>query len=126
MIRFIPALGIALLSAQVALADHARLSADQFLQQCQEPGEQSKDFCRGYIAGIADSGGICIPHDINDATLANLVSSSLIEAGEQAAAPLIQGRLEDVFPCDKEQQSGDKKGKKGKSQNWSNKERKPG
>lgn len=121
-----------LLLVPAAFAAEAQLSPNGLLAQCEasDPGEQQ--FCRGYIAGVADSTGLCIPADISADTLGNLVTSSLRDSGEQSAAVAIETRLVTVFPCEAagavpDEENEQEEAKQGdKPRNWSNKERKPG
>lgn len=97
------------------------VSTADLLQSCQDANEARQAFCQGYILGASDAGEVCIPADIEPATLSNLVSSDLTKAAEDAdlvVAQWIQDRMKEVFPCEQEKDpSGSNK------KNWSNKER---
>jgi hypothetical protein len=96
------------------------LSADSFLQRCQQQSATEQSFCQGYIAGTADADAICVPADIAFSTLVDLVTNSLQNAKNTAttsAATLIVARLTQVFPCSDEAADAPKR------KNWSNKER---
>jgi hypothetical protein len=117
---------VCLLSAATPMA--IALTPSQLLQQCQLESLAGENFCEGYIAGAIDSGSAagqtaCIPDDISASTLTDLAVNALgkpAEAKNANASVLINTRLAQVFPCEREPEPEPELAPK---KNWSNKER---
>ncbi len=106
------------------------LTPSQLLQQCQLESLAGENFCEGYIAGAIDSGleagrAACIPDDISASTLTELAVNALgnpAGAKNANASVLINTRLAQVFPCEREPEP-EPEPEPAPKKNWSNKER---
>jgi hypothetical protein len=118
--------------APVTFAD-SLLSWEKLQTYCQAADQQRQALCQGYIMGAADAGALCIPSDIQPATLQNLVQASISEGSDNPTVA-IQQHLRQMFPCARpekqpsaeqklETETVDEPKPPHGSENWSNKQR---